>query len=121
MVHFEVESTILNAAAPPKPSWGEPCNGCGICCAAEPCPLGQIVFLRRSGSCPALAWQGERYVCGLVTNPMHYLSWLPNSWNSLASRCVTRWIAAGCGCDSHAEVAIAQEIQATGVPPYPGK
>ena len=30
--------------APPKPPEGAPCNGCGLCCLAEPCPLGMLAL-----------------------------------------------------------------------------
>ena len=33
----------IHPAAPPKPAWGEPCNGCGVCYAWQPCPLGVLV------------------------------------------------------------------------------
>ena len=42
--------------APPKPPEGAPCNGCGLCCLAEPCPLGMLVSRRRTGACVALRW-----------------------------------------------------------------
>ncbi|MDT0138632.1 hypothetical protein [Acidovorax sp. PRC11] len=35
---------------------GQPCNGCGLCCLAEPCPLGMLVSRRRHGACVALRW-----------------------------------------------------------------
>lgn len=93
---------LLHAAAPPKPPAGAPCNGCGVCCAAEPCPLAMIVFRRRHGACPALDWQGERYACGLLLAPERHLRWLPRCGRRLAVRFVARWIAAGRGCDSGA-------------------
>ena len=40
----------LHAEAPPKPAEGAPCNGCGLCCLAEPCPLGVLVSRRRTGA-----------------------------------------------------------------------
>jgi len=36
----------IHAAAPAKPALGEPCNGCGVCCAAEPCPVGMFALLQ---------------------------------------------------------------------------
>lgn len=96
----------LHPAAPAKPAYGAPCNGCGVCCAAEPCPVGWLVFRQRSGACPALRWQvaDERYVCGLVTAPGDYLRWLPQGWRPAVSRWLAGRIAAGVGCDSDAEV-----------------
>jgi hypothetical protein len=96
----------LHREAPPKPRPGAPCNGCGICCAAETCALGRLVFRRVGGPCPALAWTPEagRYVCGLVTGPADHLRWLPQGWRPGLTHLFARWIAAGTGCDSDAEV-----------------
>lgn len=89
----------LHRAAPGKPAVGAPCNGCGICCALEPCPLSRFLLGHRAGSCPALTWQGGgthgRYVCGLVVAPTGIVRWLPQ-------RLRLRWIGAGCGCDCDA-------------------
>lgn len=87
----------LHREAPAKPAEGQPCNGCGVCCALETCPLGQLRFLRRRGPCPALTWSDEagRYHCGLL---------LAHSPDSLRGRLCARWIAAGSGCDCSAEV-----------------
>ena len=41
----------LHPAAPAKPPETAPCNGCGVCCAAEPCPIGVLVSGRRTGAC----------------------------------------------------------------------
>ena len=39
---------LLQPAAPAQPRpWAPPCNGCGTCCAAEPCPLGMLLIARR--------------------------------------------------------------------------
>ena len=32
----------LHPSAPPKPAEGAACNGCGVCCAWQPCPLGVL-------------------------------------------------------------------------------
>jgi hypothetical protein len=86
---------LLASAAPAKPQPGAPCNGCGVCCAAEPCPLGVLVTRRRSGACAALVWNDTEnaYRCGLLAS-----RWLPAAW-------VRRWIAAGAGCDCTLETA----------------
>ncbi|MBK7899216.1 MAG: hypothetical protein KA603_08315 [Azonexus sp.] len=92
----------LHRAAPPKPALGAPCNGCGVCCAAETCPLGRVVFRQRQGPCPALEWHAERYRCGLLAEPRRYLPWLPRGCAGAVHRLLSRWIAAGAGCDSDA-------------------
>jgi hypothetical protein len=89
---------LLEPDSPPKPAPGEACNGCGVCCAAEPCPLGQGLSRRRHGACDALVWQGgeKRYVCGVLDDPRHWLPLLPSGAARWLAR---RWIAAGTGCD----------------------
>jgi hypothetical protein len=93
---------LLHPDAPPKPAPGDACNGCGVCCAAAPCPVGQILSRRRSGACVALQWAdgddgGKRYRCGVVDDPRSHLPWLPQRWGR---RLALRWIAAAQGCDS---------------------
>lgn len=94
----------VHREAPVKPAIGATCNGCGVCCAAQPCPAGMLVFRRRRGTCPALRWspEAQHYRCGLLTAPGDYLRWLPKWSQSWASRLFRRWIAAGIGCDSDA-------------------
>jgi hypothetical protein len=93
---------LLQPLAPAKPAPGEPCNGCGVCCAAEPCPLGQVLSRRRTGECVALHWRqaGGRYGCGVLDEPGRWLPILPSRWARALAR---RWIAAGQGCDSDLE------------------
>ena len=83
----------IHALAAPKPGLGAACNGCGVCCLAEPCPVGRVFSLRRTGACSALRWDeaAARYRCGLMAQPA-------------LRRLVARWIAAGKGCDSDAVV-----------------
>jgi hypothetical protein len=85
----------IHPQAPAKPGVGAACNGCGVCCLAEPCPVGMLVSGRVRGACSALRWDdaARRYRCGLMA-----------SSRPLLSRLATRWIAAGRGCDSSAEV-----------------
>ena len=96
----------LQPRAPAKPALGAPCNGCGACCALEPCPIGRLFFLRLRGPCPALLWQDEKaaYGCGMVLAPGRFLPWLPHSLYSWASRSFARQIAAGRGCDADIEI-----------------
>jgi hypothetical protein len=102
----EIQRLELHIGAPEKPPMGEACNGCGVCCAAEPCPLSRLLLRRQQGACRALRWQPEhgRYRCGLILQPAGYPGWLPAPLARLAARCVRRWIAAGSRCDSGVEV-----------------
>ncbi|HEY9108389.1 MAG TPA: hypothetical protein VIN58_17060 [Roseateles sp.] len=84
----------IHPDAPPKPAVGQPCNGCGVCCLAEPCPLGVVLSRRFKGACVALQWDGARYLCGALTaQPNGVRGWL-----------VRRWISSGSGCDCSLEV-----------------
>ena len=93
-----VQIIRIHADAPLKPALGEACTGCGVCCLAEPCPVGMLVSLRRSGACRALRWSDaeHRYRCGL----MEGVAGRRTPW----SRWARRLIAAGAGCDSDAEL-----------------
>lgn len=92
----------LHPAAPDKPVEGKPCNGCGVCCASEPCPIG-IVFSRKlKGACKALFWSKaeQRYRCGLIAEPQQYLPWALRCLSKALSRLAYRYVSAGSGCDS---------------------
>ena len=102
----------LHPPAPLKPAEAAPCNGCGVCCAAEPCPVGQLVSARRTGACAALLWNSHAglYRCGLVGAPRTVLPWLPAALAPLLSRLARRWISAAGGCDSSLVVEAAQPV-----------
>lgn len=92
----------LEPLAPAKPALGAPCNGCGLCCLAEPCPVGMLLSRRRTGACTALRWREKegRYVCGLLAEPGEVLGWCSLRLQRLVQRLARRWIAAGVGCDA---------------------
>jgi hypothetical protein len=92
----------LHPEAPAKPATGAPCNGCGLCCLSEPCPLGMVVSRRRTGACVALRWNDgdRRYRCAMVADPGGVTGWT-RPWQLRAlSWLAHRWIAAGVGCDA---------------------
>ncbi|MCV2363795.1 hypothetical protein LNV23_10065 [Paucibacter sp. DJ1R-11] len=102
----------IHPEAPPKPARGLPCNGCGLCCLSEPCPIGVLVSRKRQGRCNALRWSAEerRYVCGMLSTPWRHLGatrpWANDAArrrNRLLARLCRRWIAAGVGCDADLE------------------
>lgn len=91
-----------HAGAPPQPGFGAPCNGCGLCCLAEPCPLGMWLSRRLSGPCAALRWSEaqQRYQCGALADAARAVA-QGGGWRSrLRLALVRRWIAAGDGCDA---------------------
>lgn len=59
---------------PRKPRVMDPCNGCGVCCVAEPCALafdyvpGSLPFR----PCPALEWRDGQARCGLIVDPARH-------------------------------------------------
>ena len=79
---------------PAKPAFGLPCNGCGLCCAAQVCAVGQIVFgLNVKGPCPALKFYGDRTACGLVEAE------IKNNMEPILQR--TLYIGEGCTMEDH--------------------
>ena len=103
----------IHAEAPAKPAWGAPCNGCGVCCLSEPCPVGVVLSRRTTGACVAVIWNDEihRYECGMITQPEAWLT-LPWRWSrNLMVRLSKRWIASGKGCDCDIEVEVEVEVE----------
>ena len=101
----------IHPDAPPKPALGAPCNGCGVCCLAEPCPVGMLVSRRLRGACAALRWDADQahYRCGVLadaTARVHPTSSPPPAWRAphWAARWWHRWVSrrvgAGVGCDA---------------------
>jgi hypothetical protein len=57
----------------PKPLLGDACNGCGFCCATEPCGIAKEYLQCTEGPCVALETSTGRAVCGMIRNPLMYL------------------------------------------------
>ncbi|SFY18128.1 hypothetical protein SAMN04244548_02971 [Paracoccus pantotrophus] len=83
-----------------KPRYGQPCNGCGLCCAAERCPLAAHVF-GPGDRCPALEAEGLRFRCGLIANPDRYAAELvmQHGRDAVAAAAAVL-VGAGHGCDA---------------------
>lgn len=109
----------LHPAAPLKPAAGQRCNGCGVCCAAEPCPQARLFLWQRHGACRALEWQTDRqhYRCGLVMHPQRYLRWLPERLAARFGAYVKRRIAADSACDSDVQIEIQDQTAEPGRAP----
>jgi len=107
--------------APAKPSPGAACNGCGVCCATEPCPLGVALFRKRRGACAALFWEPQQkvYRCGVVVRLETVARLVLPRWMGFAAPVLARalawgakrWIAVGVGCDSTLEAALPKIAQ----------
>jgi len=96
----------LQPEAPAKPQLGQACNGCGVCCAAEPCPVARVFLWQWRGACRALEWHAElkQYRCGMLLRPAHYVFLLPRFLELGFRSWIRRWIAAGVACDSDAHI-----------------
>ncbi|QJQ05675.1 hypothetical protein EJG51_007235 [Undibacterium piscinae] len=95
----------LHSTAPLKPALGRACNGCGVCCAAEPCPVARVFLWQWRDSCRALAWlpSERQYRCGLLLAPSAHIRLLPSFLQRPFRYLAARWIAAGTACDSDAQ------------------
>ncbi|WP_238193577.1 hypothetical protein [Methylobacterium frigidaeris] len=89
----------ITAKAPPKPDFGSACNGCGFCCAAEPCGVArQFVPGAMDGApCPAMEFEHGRFWCGMVRRPGHYLG-LPAWGDEEMGAMIGEALGAGKGC-----------------------
>lgn len=101
----------VHQLAPAKPALGQRCNGCGVCCAAEPCPVARLFLWQFQGPCQALMWDQsqQRYFCGLLQQPRTYLRYLPTMLERPFQRYTASRIAADTACDSVAEVGTANQ------------
>jgi hypothetical protein len=110
----------IHPQAPQKPVSGAPCNGCGVCCLLEPCPLGVVLSGRRTGECVAVRWldDAQQYRCGALMAPVDVLKkFLPRPFQGLSpwlapglSHLAKRWIAVGLGCDSSVQTTIHDQM-----------
>lgn len=51
---------------PDKPKHGDPCNGCGVCCAKEICYPGEMAYAGAHAPCPGLKIHDGRTYCELI-------------------------------------------------------
>lgn len=83
---------------PEKPRYGEPCNGCGMCCIAIQCPVSTALFGPQT-VCPALEQAGSALACGLMINTANYVSDLPAWGGKALTEAFALMIGSGLGCD----------------------
>jgi hypothetical protein len=54
----------------PKPRYGAPCNGCGLCCKLELCHVAEVALgsagAEQTLPCPMLIEDEGRYRCGMI-------------------------------------------------------
>jgi hypothetical protein len=65
-----------------------------------------VVSLRATGACEALIWKADdaRYRCGLIEQPLVYLPAALQWAAPLVAKIAHRYISAGTGCDSSADI-----------------
>lgn len=50
-----------------------PCVGCAFCCSERMCRIGSMIYGHYASPCPALTWDGNRFVCSLyLSDPSRY-------------------------------------------------
>ena len=93
---------MITSLLPAKPRYGQPCNGCGLCCAMEPCQLARELLDCHAGPCTALEHDAERTFCGLVRRPAHYLfnETVPAADTAPVSVLFAGMLGLGHGCDA---------------------
>ncbi|MEE7492218.1 hypothetical protein [Methylobacterium oryzae] len=87
-----------------KPREGQPCTGCGYCCAESACGLAREyvagVGAKHDGPCPALEFEDGRFWCGLVRHAGRYMDF-PEDWaDTMLGGLFAQVLGAGQGCDA---------------------
>ena len=83
----------------PKPPFGGPCNGCGLCCRSEQCNLSVSAFGPQV-LCPAIIEQpGGTVGCGLVLFPAG-VPLLPGREDQVKAAAFALVLGSGAGCDA---------------------
>jgi hypothetical protein len=64
---------LLRCGGESRLNRGPNCVGCGYCCTEVICRTGAMFYGHYSNPCPALTWNGLRYVCSLyLSDPERY-------------------------------------------------
>lgn len=89
----------MSETAPEKPREGQPCNGCGFCCAAVRCPIAITLIGDGPAPCPAMEFEDGRFWCGIVRNASRYVEPIaPEFTDAIVSKTLLPFF--GTGCDS---------------------
>lgn len=87
---------------PDKPRYGEPCNGCGMCCIAIQCVVSVALFGEKE-LCPALTEAGNALACGLMIDTAAHVPDM-TAWGGKAlTETFSLMIGSGIGCDGQTE------------------
>jgi hypothetical protein len=98
-VRAERRAMVVAAGPPKKPHEGAVCNGCGLCCAVQLCPLAIEFIPDAAAPCPAMEFAEGRFWCGLARRPSRYLD-TPASGDRLIRGMVFTALSIGEGCDA---------------------
>lgn len=92
-----------------KPSHGQPCTRCGLCCYATLCVIGRAAFGHKTepaafglGPCPALEFEADGLsACGLVDHPERHVPKLTATHGVELVRAAAKTIICpATGCDA---------------------
>lgn len=68
----ETAKVLVCSGLPPKARYAEACNGCGLCCTLQLCPVAVAAFGPGPGPCPALFRVGDMARCLVVTTEIDF-------------------------------------------------
>jgi len=85
-----------------KPAYGQPCNGCGMCCIAVQCIVSVALFGEQK-LCPALTPAGDALACGLMIDTAAHVPDVTAWGGKTLTETFALMIGSGIGCDGQAE------------------
>jgi len=87
---------------PAKPAYGDPCNGCGVCCLAVQCPIS-IALFGDAEICPALVEAGNALACGLMIDTKAHVPEITDWGGATLTETFSLLIGSGIGCDGQGD------------------